>query len=92
MKRGEYTKKQKAVWIKVMGWGASLGLTVAFSAFAGLWGGRFLDDYLGTTPWMMIFFGFMGIMSSFLGIYKQISKMTEGPRQTDVNRTKKEEK
>ncbi len=51
-----------------MGIRAGTELVVSLAAGGGL--GYALDRWLGTAPWLMIFFLFMGLCAAFLNIYK----------------------
>ena len=38
-----------------------IGITMAASVAAGVLLGRFLDDLLGTTPWLLLVFSLLGV-------------------------------
>jgi len=42
-----------------------IGITVIVCIFIGVFFGRWLDSVLGTEPWMIIIFIFLGIGASF---------------------------
>jgi ATP synthase protein I len=57
-------KKETKEMFKELGYYSSLGFSVALSIFIGLFGGLFLDRWLGTAPWLM-FLGFcLGIAAA----------------------------
>ncbi|HXV73509.1 MAG TPA: AtpZ/AtpI family protein [Sphingomonadales bacterium] len=37
-----------------------------------------LDSWLGTSPWMLILFFFLGVAAGFLNVYKAARKMDSG--------------
>lgn len=53
---------------------SSLGLTVAFSIFIGLFIGVYLDKRFGTNPWLMLIGLGFGIAAAFSNIVKAINK------------------
>jgi ATP synthase protein I len=48
---------------------SQLGLSMAFCVLAGFFIGRFLDDFFGTSPWLLIAFVFIGSGAAFKLIY-----------------------
>lgn len=54
---------------KSLGFLSGLGISMVAATFIGLAMGYYLDEWLGTKPWMtMIFLGF-GIVSGFRNVY-----------------------
>lgn len=39
-----------------------VGASTILLAFATIWGGRWLDTRFGTSPWIMIILGFLGLI------------------------------
>lgn len=61
-------------------WGAVsraslMGTNMVASTVVGLAIGYFLDKWLGTTPWMLIFWLLMGIIQGFRGVYLESMKI-----------------
>ena len=56
---------------------SSLGLTVAFSIFIGLFAGVFLDRRIGTNPWFMLIGLGLGIAAGFTQIVRAINKSSK---------------
>ena len=55
--------------IKDLGYVSTIGMTMAFSIAIGALIGYYLDQWLGTTPWLFfVFFGF-GIAAAFRNLY-----------------------
>ena len=55
--------------IKDLGYVSTIGMTMAFSIALGALIGYYLDQWLGTKPWLFfVFFGF-GIAAAFRNLY-----------------------
>ncbi|MBW2617018.1 MAG: AtpZ/AtpI family protein [Deltaproteobacteria bacterium] len=55
--------------IKDLGYVSTIGMTMAFSVAIGALIGYYLDQWLGTKPWLFfVFFGF-GIAAAFRNLY-----------------------
>ena len=55
--------------IKDLGHASTIGMTMAFSVAVGALVGYYLDQWLGTKPWLFfVFFGF-GIAAAFRNLY-----------------------
>ncbi|HIJ58850.1 MAG: AtpZ/AtpI family protein [Desulfobacteraceae bacterium] len=55
--------------IKDLGYVSTIGMTMAFSIALGALIGYYLDQWLGTKPWLFfLFFGF-GIAAAFRNLY-----------------------
>jgi F0F1-type ATP synthase assembly protein I len=55
--------------IKDLGYVSTIGMTMAFSIAVGALIGYYLDQWLGTKPWLFfLFFGF-GIAAAFRNLY-----------------------
>ncbi|MCL1999276.1 MAG: AtpZ/AtpI family protein [Turicibacter sp.] len=48
---------------------SQIGLTLMACVAIGVFIGRFLDSWLGTTPWFLLLFAFIGAGSAFKFIY-----------------------
>ncbi|MBU0994532.1 MAG: AtpZ/AtpI family protein [Proteobacteria bacterium] len=67
-------KRETVRWVRELASYSSLGLTVAFSIFIGLFLGVYLDRRFGTNPWLtLIGLGF-GIAAGFSNIIRAINK------------------
>jgi len=51
--------------IRAFGLLAQMGISMAVCVFVGFGIGMLLDRYLGTNPWLMIVFSFIGAGASF---------------------------
>jgi len=60
--------------IKDLGYVSTIGMTMAFSIAIGALIGYYLDQWLGTKPWLFfVFFGF-GIAAAFRNLYTLYKK------------------
>jgi ATP synthase protein I len=57
----------------------SIGLSMVATILVGLFGGRLMDNWLGTGPWFTLVGILLGMVSGFWATYKQV---------TDVERDK----
>ncbi|PYM64901.1 MAG: magnesium transporter [Candidatus Rokuibacteriota bacterium] len=57
-------------WIRQVGVLSGVGLTLVISTVLGLWGGRALDQWLGTSPWLMLVGLLLGIASGFVSLFR----------------------
>jgi ATP synthase protein I len=53
---------------------SSLGLILPSSIAVGLFLGYFLDNLLGTAPWLLIILTLLGVASGFLSLFRGIKK------------------
>lgn len=53
---------------------SSVGLELGISVMLGLIGGYYLDQYLGSTPWMMLLFLVFGLIAGFRGVLRAVSR------------------
>ena len=71
-----FSKDGRMVQITQLGGTAgTMGLHIASSIIVGLVIGYFLDDYLGTKPWFIMIFFFVGIVSGFKMIFEDFRKL-----------------
>lgn len=49
---------------------SQIGITMVASVAIGVFIGKFLDDLLGTTPWLLLIFSLMGVGAAIINIYK----------------------
>lgn len=56
-----------------------IGIEMVSSIGVGAGIGWLLDRWLGTTPWLMVGFFFLGAAAGFLGVYRATGKIAYGP-------------
>ena len=60
---------------KALGMVGGFGFLIAGSTFVGYLLGNYIDGKLGTSPWFLVFFVFVGISAGFIEFYKTIKKL-----------------
>ncbi len=75
---------------KNMNMGIRAGTELVVSLVAGGGLGYALDQWLGTQPWLMIFFLFMGLCAAFLNIYKITQNLDSAVGFTGLQKQKKQ--
>ena len=53
---------------------SQIGITVVVCIAIGVIAGRFLDDWLGTSPWLLLVFLLLGIGAAFKAVYDLFPK------------------
>ena len=66
--------------IKALSLLSQIGLTVAACILVGVFLGRFLDGLLGTSPWLLILFSFLGVGAAFKSLFNYLPKSNEKPK------------
>ena len=59
------TAKERRAILRAMGLMSQIGLTVVACIVVGIFIGRFLDNFFGTSPWLLIVFTLLGVISAF---------------------------
>ncbi len=54
--------------------GSTIAVQFAVAVLLGLWGGRFLDSYLGTDPWLMLVGLLAGLGAATMSVYRLVSR------------------
>lgn len=53
----------------------TIGLQLVSATFIGLAMGYFLDQWLGTSPWLLIVFLLLGISAGFRDVYREAKRI-----------------
>ncbi|CAN5894852.1 hypothetical protein BH11MYX2_BH11MYX2_23840 [soil metagenome] len=53
---------------------SSVGLELGISVILGLLGGYYLDQRLGTTPWLMLACLLLGLVAGFRGVVRAVKR------------------
>ena len=48
---------------------SQLGIMMALCVVIGVFIGRFLDSFLGTSPWLLLLFSFIGVAAAFKALF-----------------------
>ena len=70
----KFSKKEKRDMARAFGLMAQIGLTMALCIFFGVLLGMFLDDRLGTSPWLLLLFAFIGCGAAFKSMFNLAKK------------------
>lgn len=62
---------------------ASVGLELGFSVAIGIVSGYYLDQWLGTSPWLTIFLLLCGVAAGFKRIYLVLKSLEREQREED---------
>jgi len=68
-------KRETRRYIKDMAYFSTIGLSLALAIFIGLAIGLYLDNRLGTSPWMTLIFTVLGIIAGFRNVGLAIQKI-----------------
>ncbi|MCL2215482.1 MAG: AtpZ/AtpI family protein [Defluviitaleaceae bacterium] len=60
-----FTGEEKRTIARAMALMSQIAFSAIACVFAGVFLGRLLDNWLGTTPWLLIIFIFLGCVSAF---------------------------
>ena len=63
------SKDERKQMMRALGLLTQMGLTFAICVLLGVLIGRFLDDFLGTSPWLLLVFAFLGVGAAFKTMY-----------------------
>ena len=67
--------------VKALGLLSQVGITMAVCVLVGVFLGRFLDGLLGTTPWLLLLFSFLGVGAAFKSLFNLVAKPKEKSKQ-----------
>ncbi|MDP2846860.1 MAG: AtpZ/AtpI family protein [Humidesulfovibrio sp.] len=67
--------------MEILSTAGTIGLQLVTATFVGLAMGYFLDEWLGTSPWLLIVFLLLGIVAGFRDVFleaRRIQRRSEG--------------
>ena len=73
--------------IRQLGVLSGVGLTLVISTVLGFWGGRVLDRWLGTAPWLMLVGLLLGIASGFVNLFRAAGVFGREGERTERDRS-----
>ncbi|GAB6177119.1 AtpZ/AtpI family protein [Desulfobaculum senezii] len=79
-------KKDERPLLDLMGDVGTIGMHMVASTFVGLAIGYYLDEWLGTGPWLLLFFLLVGIAAGFKNVYEQAMRMMNDKDEDDASR------
>ena len=71
-------KKQKSSILRALSFISQLGFTIAACVVIGVFLGKFLDDLLNTSPWLLLIFSLLGMIAAFRAIFGLANKNKGG--------------
>lgn len=71
---GSVKKEDKRQLLSAFGMVGNVGITMVASAVVGLFGGRFLDEKLGISPWATVIGILLGLVAGMWSSYKQVMR------------------
>lgn len=76
-KLAQEKQKERRETAQAMSLFTQLGLRMAACIFVGVIAGKYLDRWLGTSPWLLLIFIVLGAISSFKVLYDMVIKRWE---------------
>jgi ATP synthase protein I len=64
---------------------SAVGIELGLSVLVGLFIGKYLDDRLGTKPWLLLLFLILGVVAGFRAIIRATRRMMEEERQRETD-------
>ena len=61
-------KRQRGELRQALAFFSQVGITIAACVAIGVLLGNFLDNFLGTSPWLLLIFSFIGVGAAFKSI------------------------
>ena len=61
-------------WVKALAFISQIGVTVAACIIIGVFGGMFLDNLFGTSPWILIAGSILGVLAALKSILDLVPK------------------
>ncbi|MCL2372215.1 MAG: AtpZ/AtpI family protein [Defluviitaleaceae bacterium] len=68
------TGKERRELFKAASLFTQIAITIATCVFLGVFIGRFLDNGLGTEPWLLLVFAAIGVGAAFKSLYEIFKK------------------
>ena len=67
-------KKQHNDLLKALSFFSQVGTTIAACVFIGVFVGRFLDNFFGTSPWLLLILSLLGAAAAFKALFDLMSR------------------
>ena len=68
-------KKEQNEFLRAVSFFSQIGITMAGCVFIGVFLGRFLDNRLGTSPWLLLVFSLLGVVAAFKALFDLSSRV-----------------
>ena len=66
--------RKKNDTLRAVSFFSQVGITIVVCLLIGVFLGRFLDDILGTPPFMLLLFSLLGAAAAFKAMYEMLEK------------------
>lgn len=67
-------KEKKQGVLRALSFSSQIGITMAACVFIGVFLGKLIDDFLGTSPWFILIFSLLGVAAAFRAIFHMAKK------------------
>lgn len=67
--------KKKNDWWQLLGMASVMGIHLVSGVIVGLVMGYYLDQWLGTKPWMLIVFLIFGIIAGYRNMFREMERI-----------------
>jgi ATP synthase protein I len=82
--RDEKKKDKLSYWYGLLQY-SSIGLEMGFSVAVGALIGTWLDNKLGTYPWMVAFWSLCGLLAGFRSLFRMVKKYLHNIKNKNQN-------
>ena len=62
---------------------SAVGIELGLSVLVGLFVGKYLDDWLGTKPWLLLLFLILGVVAGFRSIIRAARRMMQEEKERE---------
>jgi len=62
-------KKQRNTVLRALSLSSQTGIVIVACVVIGVFLGKFLDELLGSSPWLLLIFSFLGMAAAFKSIF-----------------------
>ena len=69
MNNNHKQKKERSKLLRALSFSSQIGVTSASCVLIGVLGGKFLDDRLGTAPWLLLIFSLLGVAAAIKALF-----------------------
>jgi len=74
MPKNDNENKHRREMLRSLSMVSQLGLTVAACIIIGVLLGRWLDNLLNTSPWLLLLFSLLGVVAAFKSLFEFVKK------------------
>lgn len=70
-------KKKRSNIIHAISFSSQIAFTIVACVVIGVFSGKFLDDFFGTSPWLLLVLSLLGMVAAFRAIFSLARKNGE---------------